>query len=396
MRIIYFYQYFSTSNGSWGTRVHEFTREWVKNPSVKVQVITSVYYKSDLKAEGLVSRQNFDGVDVSVLGIDVNNKDGFLKRIWSFVAYAFFSSIYALFGKYDVAIASSGPITAGIPGLLAKWIRRKKMVFEVRDLWPQGAIELGVIKNPLLIKWANRFELFCYRSADLIVTLSPGMNAEVQAKCPTKRVVSITNAANIDLFSTPVAVDLDSYGLVSKKYAIYAGNIGKVNNVEWMVDAAKLLTESNSDIKIVFVGDGQLKDAMLKRKVEEKIANLIFIPLIPKNQLVGYIQQAMVSLVPLANTPVLSTSSPNKLFESLAAGVPVIITTDGWMKEFVELENVGMYVDPDSSIKLSTVLRERGFMEYSRDRLITVAMNNFDKSLLANQFLKEVETIWVG
>jgi glycosyltransferase involved in cell wall biosynthesis len=396
LRIIYFYQYFSTSNGSWGTRVHEFTKEWVKNPNIQVQVITSVYYKSDLKTKGLVSKQNFDGVDVSVLGMDVNNKDGFLKRIWSFIAYAFFSSVYALFGQYDVAIASSGPITAGIPGLLAKWIRGKKMVFEVRDLWPQGAIELGVIKNLLLIKWANRFELFCYKSADLIVTLSPGMKTEVLAKCPSKHVVSITNAANIDLFSTQVEVDLDSYGLVPKNYAIYAGNIGMVNNVEWMVNAAKLLTVSNSDIKIVFVGDGQLKDAMLKRKEEEKIENLIFIPLIPKNQLVGYIQQAMVSLVPLANTPVLSTSSPNKLFESIAAGVPVIITTEGWMKEFVELENVGMYVDPDSSLNLSTALMEQGFEEYSRDRLIRVAKHNFDKTILADQFLTEVETIWVG
>ncbi len=368
----------------------------MKNPNIQVQVITSVYYKSDLKAKGLVSRQNFDGVDVRVLGIDVKNKDGFVKRIWSFVAYAFFSSIYALFGKYDVAIASSGPITAGIPGLLGKWIRRKKMVFEVRDLWPQGAIEMGVIKNALLIKWANRFELICYRSADLIVTLSPGMKTEILAKCPSKRVVSITNAANIDLFSTQVEVDLETYGLVPKKYAIYAGNIGKVNNVEWMVDAAVLLTESNSDIKIVFVGDGQLKDAMLKRKEEEKIENLIFIPLIPKNQLVGFIQHAMVSLVPLANTPVLSTSSPNKLFESIAAGVPVIITTEGWMKEFVELENVGMYVDPDSSMNLSTALMKQGFEKYSRERLIRIAEKNFDKTLLADQFLNELEAIWVG
>ncbi len=391
MKIIYFYQYFSTSNGSWGTRVHEFTKEWVKNPDIQVQVITSVYYKSDLKANGLVSRQNFDGVDVCVLGIDVNNKDGFLKRIWSFFAYAFFSSIYALFGKYDVAIASSGPITAGIPGLLAKWIRRKKMVFEVRDLWPQGAIELGVIRNPLLIKLAKRFELICYRSADLIVTLSPGMKSEVQAKCPSKRVISITNAANIDLFSTSVEVDLETYGLVAKKYAIYAGNIGKVNNVEWMVDAAKLLTGSNSDMKIVFVGDGQLKDAMVKRMEEEKIENLIFIPLIPKNQLVGYIQQAMVSLVPLANTPVLSTSSPNKLFESLAAGVPVIITTEGWMKEFVEFNEVGIFVNPDSSKDLYDILaNDRLSSRKDKKHYISVAKEYFDKSHLAKLFSNEV------
>jgi len=150
VRILYFYQYFSTSSGSWGTRVHEFTRDWVKNENVNVKVVTSLYYKSDLVKKGLLNREVIDGVEVDVLGITVNNKDGFIKRIWSFFAYSFFSSFYALFGRYDVAIASSGPITVGLPGLIAKHVRRKKMVFEVRDLWPQGAIELGIIKNPLV------------------------------------------------------------------------------------------------------------------------------------------------------------------------------------------------------------------------------------------------------
>ena len=123
----------------------------VKNPRVEVKVVNTLYYKSDLKHKRFISKENFDGVEVDVLGVKVNNKDGFVKRIYSFLAYAFFSSFYALFGKYDVAIASSGPITVGVPGLIAKWVRRKKLVFEVRDLWPQGAIELGVIKNPILI-----------------------------------------------------------------------------------------------------------------------------------------------------------------------------------------------------------------------------------------------------
>ncbi len=395
MKIFYFYQYFSTSQGSWGTRVHEFTQEWVKNDAnVEVTVITSLYYKSDLKSSKFRDSQQFDGVNVEVLGIKVNNKDGFLKRLFSFIAYSLFSSVYALFGKYDVAIASSGPITVGLPGLIAKWVRRKKLVFEVRDLWPQGAIELGIIKNPLLIQLAYQFEKFCYRSADLIVTLSPGMKEEVLGKLPQKRVISITNAANIELFSNLVEVDLSKYGIEPKKYALYAGNIGKVNNVEWMLEAAKLLTDAKSKINIVFVGDGQLKSYLEGRKESENIDNLVFLPLMSKTKLVGFIQSAMVSLVPLANTPVLATSSPNKLFESLAAGVPVIITTKGWMKDFVEGEKVGVYADPDSSEDLYKVLRDKEvFLVYDRDFYIEVARKQFDKIHLANNFLEEVKSI---
>ena len=394
MKILYFYQYFSTSKGSWGTRVHEFTQEWVKDSTIEVKVVTSLYYKSDLKHQGFISKENFDGVEVDVLGVKVNNKDGYLKRIYSFVAYAFFSSFYALFGNYNVAIASSGPITVGIPGLIAKWVRRKKLVFEVRDLWPQGAIELGIIKNPLLIRMAYRFEKFCYRSSDLIVTLSPGMKAEVLGKVPQKKVTSITNAANIELFSTLTEINLLKYGLEPKKYALYAGNIGKVNNMEWMLEAAKLLTEAKSEVKIVFIGDGQLKAYLAGRKEYECIDNLLFLPLMPKTELVGFIQNALVSLVPLANTPVLATSSPNKLFESLAAGVPVVITTQGWMREFVESENVGVYVNPDSSEDLYEVLRNgEEFFVRDREVFVEMAKRHFDKKMLAGEFLKEIKSI---
>ena len=394
MKILYFYQYFSTSNGSWGTRVHEFTQEWVKNPNVEVKVVTSLYYKSDLKHKGFISKENFDGVEVDVLGVKVNNKDGFVKRIYSFLAYAFFSSFYALFGKYDVAIASSGPITVGVPGLIAKWVRRKKLVFEVRDLWPKGGIELGVIKNPILIWLAYRFEKFCYWSAELIVTLSPGMMSEVLLKEPNKRVVSITNVANIELFSSPCEVDLSVYGLKTKQYAVYTGNIGIVNNVEWMVEAAKLLTEVKSNIKIVLIGDGQLKKSLELRKKLEKIDNLVFLPLMPKTKLVGFIQNSFFSLVPLANKPILATSSPNKLFESLAAGVPVIITTKNWMKHFVEDNAVGYYVNPDSSEDLFKFLMHKDHEELkNRNHYTSVAKLHFDKKVLAATFLNDLKLL---
>jgi glycosyltransferase involved in cell wall biosynthesis len=396
LKIFYFYQYFSTSQGSWGTRVHEFTKEWIKtNPKLEVKVITSLYYKSDLKSDRFWSTQKFDGVDVDVLGINVNNKDGFLKRIFSFLAYAVFSSGYALFGKYDIAIASSGPITVGLPGLIAKKVRGKKLVFEVRDLWPQGAIELGIIKNTLLINWANKFELSCYKNADLIVTLSPGMRDEVKFKVPHKKVISITNAANIELFSEEKKINLYDFGLKPGEYALYAGNIGRVNNVEWMYESAMQLTQCKSSMKIVMIGDGQLKSDLQNRKEIEGNENLVLLHLMPKKDLVGFIQNAAVSLVPLANTPILNTSSPNKLFESLASGIPVVITTEGWMKEMVYAEDLGYYVDPDRSKALTDLLTQLAAPnEVEKSRIREFAKKNFDKRILANQFLKGINEVF--
>src|SRR5690606_15584636 len=146
MKIVYFYQYFSTPNGSWGTRVYEFAKEWV-DQGHEVTVVTSIYSKSDLVAEKLVEDQVFEGIKVKVLNVIIDNKQSFIKRILSFIKYSLLSSYYAIKLPADVVIASSGPITIGIPGLISKYIRGRKLIFETRDLWPEGAIELGIIKN---------------------------------------------------------------------------------------------------------------------------------------------------------------------------------------------------------------------------------------------------------
>jgi len=215
------------------------------------------------------------------------------------------------------------------------------------------------------------------------------MKDEILGKVKNTKVVSVCNAANIELFSQVVMVDLSRFNLKPRKYAIYSGNIGKVNNVEWMVDAAKELTRIGSEMKIVFIGDGQLSARVKERKEKEKIENLVLIPLMPKSELVGFVQNAAVSLVPLANTPVLTTSSPNKFFESFAAGVPVIITTQGWMRDFVELQNAGDYCNPESSNDLAGMLSNYQPLK-SADFYIEIAMKNFDKSMLAKLFLDEV------
>ena len=395
MRILYFYQYFSTSNGSWGTRVHEFTREWVKSGH-EVTVVTSVYSKSDLVAEKFIDNQIIDGVLVKIVNVRIDNKQSFLKRVLSFLTYSLISSWYACTIKTDIVVASSGPITVGIPGLLAKIVRRRKLVFEVRDLWPDGAIELGFLKNIIIQKISYALESMCYKKADLIVALSPGMRDEIIKKSQHRNVVSVTNAANIDLFSTPVELNTFDGLLESRKYAVYTGNIGEVNNVTWMFDAAKLLKDmGRTDIKIVWVGDGQLKEHFLARKRQEQVDNLIIMDLIPKKDLIPIIQHALVSLVPLKDTKVLSTSSPNKFFESLAAGVPVIQTTNGWMKDFLYEHKVGFSLNPNDSselsLKLIQIFDNLEYLSTMRLNASRVAALKFDKNELSGFMLNAIE-----
>jgi glycosyltransferase involved in cell wall biosynthesis len=394
LKILYFYQYFSTPAGSWGTRVYEFASEWVKEGH-DVTVVSSIYSKSDLKATKFVEDQYFNGIHVKVINIEINNKQRFLKRILSFIQYALLSSWYALTLKADIVIASSGPITVGLPGLVAKYMRGRRLVFEARDLWPEGAIELGVIKNPFVKRISYWFERLCYRSSHLIVALSPGMQSHIEKHHGHKNVISVTNAANIFLFSTPLAFE-GKQVLTPRKYAIYTGNIGEVNNSKWLLDAAIELNHLNrSDIKILLVGEGQQRETLEAEAYKLGLTNFLRWDLIPKTALVPLVQNALVSLVPLKGTPILDTSSPNKFFESLAAGVPVIQNTNGWMKDFLEKHRIGFTINPNDpkalANKLIELIDNPTIVSEMCERAKQIASIEFDKNYLARKMLKAIE-----
>jgi glycosyltransferase involved in cell wall biosynthesis len=389
LKIVVFYQYFATPKGSWGTRYYDFASEWVK-AGHDVTIVTSIYSKSDLVADKLLSNQTVSGIQLKVINLKIDNKQHFIKRVWSFIAYAVISTWYALTLKCDLVIASSGPITAGLPGLVARYIKRRTFVFEVRDLWPDGAIELGLIKNRVLINLAKRLEKSCYDASQLIVTLSPGMRTEVLNRVQNKPVISITNAADIELFGVHKA--LNSNVVIQRKYIVYTGNLGRVNNSLWLVEIAKeLKVKCQNEIKVLLIGEGQLKEKIIQLKEKYELSNLEVLPLMPKEELVPFIQNALFSLVPLENTPILNTSSPNKLFESIVAGVPVIQNTTGWIREFLENNNIGYTLaatDAHGVAELiQNALKQPDLIENMSNTAKLVGKQNFDKNNLAQQYL---------
>lgn len=355
-----------------------------------VTVVSAVYSKSDLKADRLLETQYHEGIRVKVINVFIDNTRPIPERIAAFLKYTFFSSWYALILPADVVVASSGPITVGIPGLIARYFRRRKLVFEVRDLWPSGAVELGIIRNPLLVWFAFWFEKRCYAAARHIVTLSQGMADDIRSRYGYAKQTTVTNAASIPLFATPVNKEIP---FSRKKYAIYTGNIGAVNNSRWLLDAAReLKRRGREDIIILLVGEGQWREMLEEEAKNENITNFVRLGLMSKADLVPYIQQSMVSLVPLKGTPVLDTSSPNKFFESLAAGVPVVQNTNGWMKSFLEEHRVGFTVPPDDAVGLADLLIRlsddaRTLQEMGR-RGQELAKQFFDKDVLSAKMLK--------
>src|SRR5690554_4988484 len=195
MHILFFYQYFGTPKGSWSTRVYELTKRWVE-AGHEVTVVTAPYDKSDIKAKSFISKMQVEGISLIVIDSGDSNRMSKLKRMFRAIQFSVVSIWYALTLKYHVCIASSGPITIGLPMVLAKKFRGKPTIFEVRDLWPAGAIELGIIRSRWQAKLALWFERLCYRSADRIVTASVGQRDYIEARNPGVKIGVIPNASD--------------------------------------------------------------------------------------------------------------------------------------------------------------------------------------------------------
>lgn len=388
-RVLVFYQYYCTPRGSWGTRYYEFTRRWAA-AGHDVTVVTSIYDKSDLIPRGFVTPFDIEGVKILAMNLVLSNKHGILRRLWTFALFSLMSCWYALTLPADVVIASSGPITVGVPGLLARWLRRKPLIFEVRDLWPEGAIQLGMLKGRFAQGLARWFERLCYRNASAVVALSPGMTAGVRAVAPKAKVVTIPNAADLDLFRPDIAPPAGA-ATNGRFVVLYAGTLGRANSSTELVDiATELAAHRANDVEIVVVGDGYERAGMERLASERGLTNLRFLGKLPKTEVAAWHGAAALTLCLFKPFPVLATCSPNKLFDSLAAGRPVINNTDGWIRDLLNRTHAGeSFPAGDAEQAAAHIVALRDDVVRRREmgaRARQVAETEFARDMLANQF----------
>lgn len=390
MKILIFYQYFGTPSGGWSTRYYEFTRRWVK-AGHSVTVVTSPYYKSDIQADGFISRKNVEGVEVIVINSPDSNKDSFFKRAWNAFRFSIVSIYFALSEDHDLVLSSSGPITTAVPGLFSKWIRGKKLVFEVRDLWPKGGIELGKLKNPIIQRIALGFEKIIYQNSSLVVACSGGMEQGVKNVVPEVSTLVISNSSDVELFSNNehfpnLPQDFDA----TLPIFIYAGSLGLMDDCSQILEGLRLI--DNLEYNVVFIGDGAERN-LLERLCEDYGLHrkVWFLGLIPKTEVVKWFGLARASFVTFKDLPVLGTNSPNKMFDSFAAGVPIIQSTRGWIANLVNQSSCGINVDPtkpkDFADAIQLFLENPDLANEMGRNAKALAENDFNRTVLSNKFL---------
>ena len=334
MKILYLHQYFKTPDIPGGTRSYWNSLELMKYGH-KITVIR--YFKNATKR---IERQEIDGIDIITLRVDYSQKKGVMGRLKAFVHFALMATYLGLKEKdIDLVIATSTPLTIGFPALVLKKLKGIPYLFEVRDLWPEVPIQMGGLKNKWAIQLAIWFEKTIYKNASHVVALSPGMKEGVlKAGTPESKVSMIPNMAKIDKFwsreknlelMSELKLRPDTFKI------IYFGAMGEANAIEYILDAAYLL-KNHEDLEFIFIGDGSREQYIYDRIASQELNNVRHLGLFGMDKTSELVNICDVSLVTFSNIPILATNSPNKLFDSLSAGKPIIVNSAGWTKDLVE------------------------------------------------------------
>lgn len=390
MKVLYFHQHFSTPKGSTGIRSYEMARRLVARGHQVTMVCGSYGGGETGIAVPFVNgmrRGEVDGIDIIEYDLAYTNSDGFFKRSMTFVKFALRSIGIALTARYDLAFATTTPLTAGIPGIFARWFRGKPFVFEVRDLWPELPRAMGVIRNPLVLGAMSVLEWVSYRSAHRLVGLSPGIvDGIARLGVPRERIALIPNGCDLDIFAGEVEPWRPDQVGSDDLLALFAGTHGIANGLEAVLDAAaELKRRGRSDIKLLLVGQGKLKDALQERVARDKLENVVFHDPVNKARLAGLMAGSDLGLQSLANIPAFYYgTSPNKFFDYIAAGLPVLNNYPGWLAGVIREHQCGFAVEPENPQAFADALEQA-----ADDRIALKAMGARARELAEGEFDRE-------
>lgn len=400
MHVLYFHQHFSTPQGSAGTRSYEMAQALIR-AGHSVTMVCGSYAQGNTGLntpfEKGRRRGVIDGIDVIEFDLDYGNHMGFVQRLGVFLKFAIGSVSVALKEPADVVFATTTPLTAGMPGIFARWLRRKPFVFEVRDLWPELPKAMGVITNPVVLWLMSVLEWASYRSADRLVGLSPGIVEGIAARGVDKsRIAMVPNGCDLDLFSTPEAAWRPDGVQDDQLLAIFTGTHGNANGLDSVLNAAAVLRErQRDDIRIALVGQGREKPKLMVDAEERGLDNVLFLDPVPKTKLTGLMVGADLGLQVLRNVPAFYFgTSPNKFFDYISAGLPVLNNYPGWLAGLIGENDCGFAVQPDDPSAFADALIEAA---ENRDalRLKGVNARELAQARFARSKLSEDWVQWV-
>ena len=407
MRLIYFHQYFSLPTGSTGTRSYEFSK-YLVSKGHEVLIVTGGYKVSDTGLSG--SFQNGirrgvlkNGVEIIEIELLLSNNFSLLKRSWLFLKFIAKTIPIVFKEKYDIIFVTSTPLTVVIPGLIAKLFRGKTFIFEVRDLWPELPKAMQVVNNFFVLMALKLLASYAYKKADHIIGLSPGIVDGIKSYgVDEKKITFIPNGCDNDLFDTKDTQRLNDINF-NDFVAIFAGAHGEANGLDILIPVAEELKNREiNNIKFLLIGDGKVKTSLIQKTKELNLEDIIiFYDPVNKYELAKIFQSCDIGLQILANVEEFYYgTSPNKFFDYISAGLPVLNNYPGWLNDVINDNNSGIIVKPDDHIDFCEKII---YASKSPDKLKQMSINSkkiakeiFDRKLLSKDFLNTIEKMEIN
>jgi glycosyltransferase involved in cell wall biosynthesis len=399
MHILLIHQSFAALDEPGGTRHHELAR-YLADQGHRVTIIASPvsYLTGTSRGQRIpwVTQQG-GGPGVTILRAYTYAAlhRSFRHRVLSFLSFMFSSFLIGLRVKnVDLVWGSSPPIFQGATAWALARLKRVPFLFEVRDLWPAFAVAVGVLRSPVLI-WASEWlEGFLYRHADQVVVNSPGFIEHVKSR-GARNVELIPNGADTTMFNPEDRGDefRERLGIAPKSeagafLALYAGAHGLSNDLGVVLEAAARLQEC-PEITIALLGDGKEKQNLIDLAASMGLSNVRFLAPLPKAEMPLALSGADACIAILKPIPVYTTVYPNKVFDYMAAGRPVVLAIDGVVREVVEKANAGIAIPPGDPQALAVAIRR-----LAKDRQMATAMgqkgrheveSHFDRAIIAER-----------
>jgi glycosyltransferase involved in cell wall biosynthesis len=402
MHILLIHQAFRALDEAGGTRHHELALYLAKHGYQVTVITSSVSYLTGAASDGRMTwvEEKPGGAGVTILRAYTYSAihRSFFHRVLSFISFMFSSFVIGLRVKnVDLVWGTTPPIFQGLTAWVLARLKGVGFLFEVRDLWPAFAVAVGVLTNPWLIKASEWLERFLYQHADQVVVNSPGFIAHVTA-CGAEHPVIIPNGADTSMF--PQQEDgreiRQANGWDGKFVALYAGAHGMSNDLSMLVAAANLL-RNQPEIVIVLVGDGKEKPELKKQAEEMGLENIQFLPPRAKQEMPAVLAAADACIAVLKPIKLYNTVYPNKVFDYLAAGKPVLLAIDGVIREVVEEARAGIFVTPGNPHALAEAVQQLAEDPQACQAMGTrgrsYVESNFNRDDLAAQLLELCEEL---
>ncbi|HUH98832.1 MAG TPA: glycosyltransferase family 4 protein [Anaerolineales bacterium] len=360
MHILIIHQAFASLDEPGGTRHYEFARLLASRGHHVTVIASPVSYLTGTASPTFPPNGvEPEGVKILRARVYTAHHKSFFHRLIAFLSFMISSFWIGLsLRDVDLVWGTSPPIFQGATAWLLARLKGAKFLFEVRDLWPQFVVAVGVLKNPILIRTAEWLERFLYRHADRVMVNSPGFITHVQSR-GARQVELVPNGAEPAMFD-PSAAGLDfrrAHHLEDKFIALYAGAHGMSNDLNVVLEAAQLLTDEKK-IQIVLLGDGKEKPALQARAARMGLSNVSFLASLPKSEIPNALAAADACLAILMPLEEYKTTYPNKVFDYMAAGRPVALAIDGVIREVVEAARCGLFAEPGEPSALADVIRK--------------------------------------